>query len=109
MGNAPDLEKLEQFHTFCVEHFGRRLAVGDILEKNVMVYPKGEKAHKTKLRVKVLKPNTDWQVHDDVARIYWGYPNIDIMYLTSDDYDGRSKGHVNTITKTEVRTFKLSK
>ena len=108
MGSEPDEERLDEFHTFCVEHFGRRLKVGDILEKNIMVYPPGEKAHKTKLRVEVIEPVANWETHDDVARMYWGHVNIDIKYLTADTYDGARKGYINTITKTEVRKFKLA-
>jgi len=107
MGSEPDEERLDEFHAFCVEHFGRRLVVGDILEKNVMAYPPGEKPHKTKLRVEVIAPVANWETHDDVARMYWGHANIDIKYITADNYDGRRIGHLNTITKTEVRKLKL--
>ena len=106
LGTVPDEERLEEFHNFCVDHFGRRLKIGDVLEKNVMMYPPGKKPHKVTSRVKVVKPITnDYEVHDKVARIYWGYPNIDVQFLTKEN----GRFGCTSITKTEVRTYKLAK
>ena len=104
---AEHVQKIIDFHDFCVSHFGRRLKVGDRIVRTRMVYRGSDERGQIYKRKEFVAEIAEPRVYDgypdgydDLCRIIRGYVNVDVKNIRPDKYP-------DMITKTTLRRCRL--